>query len=139
MIKKLILPLSLLAFMACSENKGKEDEKSSELNTVQTTSTHFTPGDYFGVLPAATGPGILTDVIFKSDGKYKLSMTYIEARGEYQEEGSYTVDKGIITLARKDSLNNKYFKAQGEEIVMLDSEKQIPQKDIARHYTLRMR
>ncbi len=139
MTNKLIISLSLLAFIACGENKTKEDEKSSESNTVLTTSTRFVPGDYFGVLPAASGPGIMTNLIFKADGKYKLSMTYLEERGEYQEEGSYTVDKGLITLARNDSLNNKYFKAQGDEILMLDSEKQTPQGDIARHYILRLR
>ena len=138
MTKKLILSLSLLAFLACSENKTKQDTKSSESNTVRTTSTRFILGDYFGILPAASGPGIMTDVVFKANGKYKLSMTYLEERGEYQEEGSYTVDKGLITLAHKDG-NNKYFKAQGEEILMLDSDGQIPQGDIARHYILRLR
>ncbi len=139
MTKQLILSFSLLAFIACSANKTKDNEMSSESSIVQTTSTHFTPGDYFGILPAASGPGIMTDLVLKSNGKYELSMSYIEETGDYVEEGSYTVDEGLITLSRKDSLNNKYFSVQGKAILMLDSDRRLPDGDIAEHYILSLR
>ncbi len=139
MTRQLILSLSLLAFIACNGNKTKDSEMSSDSNTVQTTSTHFTPGDYFGILPAASGPGIMTDLVLKSDGKYELSMAYLEENGDYTEEGSYTVNEGLITLSRKDSLNDKYFRVQDKAVMMLDSDRRLPEGDIARHYVLSLR
>ncbi len=99
-------------------------------------SRHYC-GTYQGVLPAASGPGIETTLILNSDGTYDMESIYMdEVAGVFEDEGTYSVSDGIITL-NSPEMEQTYFRMEEGQVRRLDTHQKPVIGELEEHYILK--
>lgn len=149
-MKRIILAVTSLLFLASCNNTPKQPETT----TTETTTQEEMPmsgddhnaensldwaGTYKGTIPAASSPGIEVTLELMSDQTYKKTDLYIDEKdGTFNEEGTFTwsEDGSKITLKAKDGNTQMY--AVGERLViMLDADGKEITGELASQYQLK--
>ncbi|MGK9368447.1 lipocalin family protein [Melioribacter sp. Ez-97] len=92
---KSLLVLSLLTFIACSEDSNPTSSEPTLTGTWKLTAItiHTDSGD-LNLLPEAIGYSMT--VVLNEDGTYQA--TYTDADGQYTETGTWTESDGKLTI-----------------------------------------
>ena len=128
-MKKIVLLATLVTIMvSCSEKK--------------------VVGTYEGTLPAASTPGIQTELTLNEDGTYQLVLDYMidpaavddslsspAEQSVFTETGSYDVDNALLTLTSADSALS-YFQVEDNQLRMLNSDQETVTGEMADLYVL---
>ncbi len=94
-------------------------------------------GTYHGVLPAASGPGIETDITFNKNGTFSRHQVYLDEKdGVFDESGTYKIRNNIITLSSGNG-ESSYYQIEDRQIRQLDMEKKPVTGDLAQYYVLK--
>ena len=116
MIKQFFTAVAILALGACS---------------------HTYCGTYQGVLPAASGPGIETTLTLNNNGTYNMESIYMDkVAGVFEDEGTYSVDDGVITL-NSEEMEAVYFQMEEGQVRRLDTRRQPVIGELSEHYVLK--
>lgn len=114
-----------------------ENVAGDEMGLDMTDATMQYFGIFEGTIPAASGPGIATTLTLNPDYTFTLVSKYLGEKPEtFTDQGSYTAEKGIITLKMQDG-TNKYFKIGQQEMMMLNDEMKPAEGDMAKNYILK--
>lgn len=105
------------------------------------TSESFTreiEGNYTGVLPCASCPGIQTSIKLKENGKYKLSRTYLDRdTTAFTEKGTiFKTNKPSILVLKNDTKEKTYIKLKRNHIRMLNTKGKEIKGELSKHYIL---
>ncbi len=116
MIKQFLTAAAIFALGACS---------------------HTYCGTYQGVLPASSGPGIETTLVFSPNGTYKMESVYMDkVAGIFEDEGTYSVDGDVITL-NSEEMEAVYFQMEEGQVRRLDTRRQPVIGELSEHYVLK--
>lgn len=133
MKNKLMILAAVLAMAACGGNAQRRTANGAapDGHTAQTSLDY--EGTYVGTFPAADCPGIETTLRLKRDGTYALHQKYIDRDAEFDENGTYTVQDNLLTLAGE---QHSYYKIEENRLRRLDAAKQPVTGALADHYIL---
>lgn len=95
-------------------------------------------GEYYGVIPAADGPGIEVTIVLRKDLSFTARYVYIDRENsEFSEAGSFVWDKAgrVITLGTED-IPSHYQVGEGQ-LIQLDMEGKPITGILANNYVLR--
>ncbi len=125
-----ILAVLLLFTTACQFNKQFIADKKSE----NIPSAYH--GVYKGTLPCADCPGIESKLVLNKDRTCTYENNYMaSSNGHVTYTGTYTVKDNLLTL--QTNTTPIYFLARGQELLLLDDERQPAQGPLAPYYTLK--
>jgi len=81
-------------------------------------------GTYEGVLPAASGMGIVTIVTLNEDRTFEMTRTYLRGDGgeEFMYEGSYTIEFGQIVVLDLGNGNEMFLDLREGALALLDNQ-----------------
>lgn len=145
-----------LLFTACKNNENSETEnqeteiKNAVPDMHNAKNSLDWPGNYFGVLPCASCPGINTHILLNQDGTYEKIIEYLESddtpetsKGQIIwnedgniitiEENTYLVSEGMLYAL---DANNKVIEGELAEKYILKKTELQPALDINDGYTL---
>ena len=95
---------------------------SPDMHTSEMSLDFF--GTYEGVLPSASGMGIVTIVTLNEDRTFEMSKTYL--RGDSGEEllyeGNYTIEFGEIVVLDLGNGNEMFFDLREGSLALLDNQ-----------------
>ena len=97
-------------------------------------------GEYYGVIPAADGPGIEVTIVLRSDLTFTAQYVYIDREdSEFSEAGSFVWDKAgrKITLGTE-AIPSQYQVGEGQ-LIQLDMDGKPITGILANNYVLRQR
>ena len=154
-MKKTIISAALvMSLMSCTGNSKTETTKDQTKQTTTEQVTEQTPettalettdsccvseivGVYEGTLPAASSPGIKTELTLNEDNTFTLLSEYLEEEdGKFTEKGEFKIEDGIlITTSEEGTIS--YFKIEEKQLRMLDEEKQEITDEMAGQYILK--
>ncbi|MDO5608408.1 MAG: copper resistance protein NlpE [Capnocytophaga sp.] len=140
-MKKIFWVMTIgLATVACKQTK-KEQNKDVETPETNVVDMHAAQnaldwsGDYFGVIPCASCPGINTYIRISDDGTYEKNTQYREEKDGFDtEKGKFTWsdDGSAITLS-----DESLYRVGEGELVMLDADGQMIKGELAEAYVLK--
>ena len=154
MKKTLLLAVSVILLMSCTENTNTDRSKEKTLNgtaeqalSVQSAQTDVCDsvccindvvGVYTGTLPAASSPGIKTELTLNEDKTFMLISEFLEEKdGKFTEKGEFSIEKGILTTKAVGGGTISYFKIEPEQLRMLNQDKQEISGELADAYVLK--
>jgi len=81
-------------------------------------------GTYEGVLPSASGMGIVTILTLNEDRTFEMSRTYLRGDGgeEFVYEGNYTIEFGEIVVLNLGNGNEMFFDLREGSLALLDNQ-----------------
>jgi len=81
-------------------------------------------GTYEGVLPSASGMGIVTILTLNEDRTFEMSRTYLRGDGgeEFVYEGNYTIEFGEIVVLDLGNGNEMFFDLREGSLALLDNQ-----------------
>lgn len=131
--------VAALLFAACG-NQGKNGTKEADRTEAQATAPRAT-GIYKGTLPAADGPGVATTVTLRDDNSCTIRSEYLGEKASketFDETGSYRIEGDLVTVTLKGNpATTYYYRLEGEQLRMLDGEKQPVTGSLADRYLLK--
>ena len=99
--------------------------------------SHTYCGTYQGVLPAASGPGIETTLTLNPNGTYNMESIYVdEVAGVFEDEGTYRVNDGVISL-NSDEMEIIYYQLESGQLRRLDHHQKEIIGEHSDHYILK--
>ena len=135
--------------MSCVENKKSNAETTSAeqtvLQTPEATTVEVTDsccvkrivGVYKGTLPAASSPGIKTELTLNEDLTFVHFSEFLEEKdGKFTEKGTFKVADGVLT-ATADEGTITYFKVEEGQLRMLNQDKEEIIGEMAELYVLK--
>ncbi|WP_052137672.1 copper resistance protein NlpE [Campylobacter sputorum] len=91
-------------------------------------------GSYTATLPCASCSGIEQILTLKDDNTYVLQSNYLDEKdGKFTDKGNYSIENGIITTTNEFKEKN-YYKIDGQNLRMLDSDKKITTGPLEKFY-----
>jgi len=145
-MKKSLFSLLLMAVVvACSS--GAKKQQASEEEVIESVEIvddgHYAENslDYWGVykgtLPAADCPGIETTLVINEDDTFSLTSVYIDRDTTIEGKGTYTLEKGYLTLTFEDADQEEQYYFIGENTATrLNADKEFVEGDLASQYVL---
>lgn len=152
-MKKMLLgAVSVCLLMGCTGNTKTEGSKQDALNgsvervqtaqnTIEKTNDNCyiscVVGVYTGTLPAASSPGIKTELTLNDDQTFTLLSEFLEEKdGKFTEQGTFDITGGILTTTAKGGTIS-YFKVEQDQLRMLNQDKQEITGELAAFYVLK--
>ncbi len=134
-----IFLISLLVLVNCTSNSQKAPTQQADTEHTSKNSLDWS-GQYRGVLPCASCPGIDIEIKLYENSTYSISQRYQENEESiFRESGSFTwSDNGLnITLEHpSDSTQNQLYKVEENRLVHLDQNGDEIEGALAEHYIL---
>lgn len=132
-MKKITLLIVSVLLMACSKPTSTPDETTPlELKN----NSMLVEDIYEGVLPAADGPGIKTQVSLFPNGTFIWKSEYLgKTDGIFEDKGTYTVENGVATLVIPQQ-EGYYLRLAPQQATLLDQDKQPITGESAEQYVL---
>lgn len=93
-------------------------------------------GIYEGVFPAADCPGIEITLTLNSDKTFTQRYVYIDRENSFEEKGTYTLERNLLTLKAKNK-EISYYKVGENNLRKLMADKQEITGELADHFILR--
>ncbi|NMA73921.1 MAG: copper resistance protein NlpE [Bacteroidales bacterium] len=144
MKKNLFLLLLMVAVVACSGGTKKQQVAEEEgIESVDIVDDgHYAENslDYWGVykgtLPAADGPGIETTLVINDDDTFNLTSVYVDRNTTIEEKGTYTLEKGYMTLSFDGDQEAQYYFIGENRATRLNADKEFIAGELADQYVL---
>lgn len=93
--------------------------------------------EYYGELPAADAPGILTAVRLQSPDKYQNTQIFVgKPDGTFIEKGCYQIDGNLLTFTATDG-SISFYRIEKDQIRRLNMEKNAVTGPFADNYILK--
>lgn len=117
MKKVLIAALGLIGLSACA--------------------SHKLCATYTGVLPAADGPGIATELTLNPNGTFEMESVYVDkSTTVFADSGTYSIsDDNVLTL-NSESMEISYFQLEEGQVRKLDNHMNKIIGNLSDHYIL---
>lgn len=143
----MLLAVSVLLLMSCAgkqkteesaaANEKSQTEKVAEVQTTPSYTVSNIIGVYTGTLPAASSPGIKTELTLNEDKSYTLNSEFLEETdGKFTEEGSFDIEHNILTITGVEGTVS-YYKIEKNQLRMLNMDKQEITGETAELYVLK--
>ena len=139
----LLLLILVLALVSCGGQKKQEVVAEEVVTEVEAFDDgHYAEnsldywGVYKGVLPAADCPGIETTLTINEDNTFSLLSVYIDRDTSFDEKGTYTLEKGYMTLTFDGDEEVQYYFIGEDTATRLTSDKEFVESELAEHYVL---
>ncbi len=144
MKKNLFLLILMVAVASCSGGAKKQQAAEEEvIESVEIVDDgHYAENslDYWGVykgtLPAADCPGIETTLVINDDGTFNLTSVYIERDSTIEGKGTYTLEKGYMTLTFDGDEEAQYYFIGENKATRLNANKEFVDGELADQYIL---
>lgn len=144
MKKNLFLLLLMVAVVACSGGTKKQQVAEEEgIESVDIVDDgHYAEnsldywGVYKGILPAADGPGIETTLVINDDDTFNLTSVYVDRDTTIEEKGTYTLEKGYMTLSFGGDQEAQYYFIGENRATRLNADKEFIAGELADQYVL---
>lgn len=126
---------------ACNNNEKTNTGGYADTTSIEVPDMHNAEisldieGTYKGVLPAADCPGIETTLTLNPDNTYTLHSVYIDKNTTFDEKGTYTVEKDLLTL-KEEKGELSYYNIEENRLRQLTADKQKVTGELAEHYVL---
>ena len=108
----------------CTSERQRPDWLSGvapDMHTSEMVLDFF--GTYEGVLPSASGMGIVTIITLNEDRTFEMSRTYLRGGGEeFVYEGNYTIEFGEIVVLDLGNGNEMFFDLREGSLALLDNQ-----------------
>lgn len=139
--------LSLMAMLAialvitsCTGKKTDNNVQDAD-TTVVAVEDAAAPASYYGTyegtLPCADCSGIKIVLTLNDDTTYDLTQEYLEKEPAYDENGTYTVEDGLVTLITPSSGEKTYYRIlDGKLAFTPDSTGTMVEGEMAENYIL---
>lgn len=139
----MILVAVMAMMMSCAGNSNSKNEQK-EAAPLKEQAAQKAPacctalqGVYKGTLPAASSPGIKTELTLNEDKTFNWLSEYMEEEnGNFQDKGTYCVSENILTTTSEKGTVS-YFKVEDNQLRMLDKEKKEIFGELAEMYVLK--
>lgn len=143
MIRIFMLLSALVALTACGNHGTHSATSDSNKSEIAKTivepdlfDTHTGTLTYTGTLPAADCPGIALTLNLYNDGSYTSRSEYLERNTTYNEQGRFTIEDDRLTLYPDEGEPADCFRIEGDNLRLLDCDKQPITGKLADHYVL---
>ena len=117
MKKVLVAALGLLGLSACA--------------------SHHLCATYTGVLPAADGPGIATELVLNPNGTFELERVYVgKSTTVFADSGTYSISDDEVLTLNSESMEISYYQLEEGQVRKLDNHMQPIIGSLAEYYIL---
>lgn len=129
-----IVGIGALLFFSTYDKSAQETGSTDIVTDVHNAQNSLDwPGSYFGVLPCASCPGIITLITINDNDTFDKTTEYIDSEDTPQTvrgKLTWSDDKNIIML------DDEYYRVGENELVRLDADKQPVTGVLAKEYVL---
>ena len=117
MKKVLVAALGLLGLSACA--------------------SHNLCATYIGVLPAADGPGIATELVLNPNGTFELERVYVgKSTTVFADSGTYSISDDEVLTLNSESMEISYYQLEEGQVRKLDNHMQPIIGSLSEYYIL---
>ncbi len=117
MKKVLVAALGLLGLSACA--------------------SHNLCATYTGVLPAADGPGIATELVLNPNGTFELERVYVgNSTTVFADSGTYSISDDEVLTLNSESMEISYYQLEEGQVRKLDNHMQPIIGSLSEYYIL---
>lgn len=100
-------------------------------------ASHNLCATYTGVLPAADGPGIATELVLNPNGTFELERVYVgKSTTVFADSGTYSISDDEVLTLNSESMEISYYQLEEGQVRKLDNHMQPIIGSLSEYYIL---